>query len=561
MKKLFVSLLIFTLLFSCLIPINVIPVSAAGITFPYNATYPYGIGSLADDQEEAAAMLQAEWNDWKSQRITSSGAGGYRRVQRDASTNFDTVSEGIGYGMLFAVYFDDRPLFDDLYSYAKAHFNANGLMGWHVDANGNFTTTDGGSGAATDADEDMGLALVFACKKWGTTGAINYETEAKTLINTIYNKEVEANSYVLKPGDVWGGASVTNPSYFAPAWYRVFAEFTGKTEWYFVINKCYEIFFNCRNYDSLTGLIPDWCMSNGKKAGSNGYDFKYDAIRVPWRISIDYCWNGITDAKVICDDISKFFRRAGVENIGDGYTITGTQLSSNHSPAFISCLSSGSMTMVGYDLDYPKALYDENIKVKDIATPEADYSYYGNSLRLFALLFTTGNFPNLYKFIPTPPPASSVSGYVDVDYAYQGSAASVIKSGFKVEIGDTGNYATTDATGYFNVTDVPNGTYTLKISKPNYLTREIGNITVNSDIQVSTYGTPVKLWAGDVVVGSAQDNAINILDIMKICKYFNTSSGDGRYDSGYDFDADGNINLTDITIVTPHFNKISANYE
>jgi len=40
-------------------------------------------------------MLKAEWEDWKSKRITSNGAGGYKRVQRDASTNYDTVSEGM----------------------------------------------------------------------------------------------------------------------------------------------------------------------------------------------------------------------------------------------------------------------------------------------------------------------------------------------------------------------------------------------------------------------------------------------------------------------------------
>ena len=38
---------------------------------------------------------------------------------------------------------------------------------------------------------------------------------------------VEPGTYVIKPGDTWGGTSCTNPSYFAPAWYRIFADFTG----------------------------------------------------------------------------------------------------------------------------------------------------------------------------------------------------------------------------------------------------------------------------------------------------------------------------------------------
>jgi len=76
---------------------------------------PYGPTSIADNQSEVTAMLKAEWEDWKSKRITSNGAGGYKRVQRDASTNYDTVSEGMGYGLLLAVCFNEQALFDDLY--------------------------------------------------------------------------------------------------------------------------------------------------------------------------------------------------------------------------------------------------------------------------------------------------------------------------------------------------------------------------------------------------------------------------------------------------------------
>ncbi|MER3524273.1 MAG: hypothetical protein C4326_09455 [Ignavibacteria bacterium] len=47
---------------------------------------------------------------------------------------------------------------------------------------------------------------------------MNYLQQAITQINRVYQHEVERNTYVLKPGDTWGGSSVTNPSYFAPAY-------------------------------------------------------------------------------------------------------------------------------------------------------------------------------------------------------------------------------------------------------------------------------------------------------------------------------------------------------
>ena len=89
--------------------------------------YQYGMKSAvpADDK-----FLRGEYNDWKSNYITSAGTTGYNqyRVQRDKGSDYDTVSEGIGYGMLLAVYFNDQQTFDRLYIYALAHTNGGGLM-------------------------------------------------------------------------------------------------------------------------------------------------------------------------------------------------------------------------------------------------------------------------------------------------------------------------------------------------------------------------------------------------------------------------------------------------
>ncbi|MFP4017141.1 MAG: glycosyl hydrolase family 8, partial [Halanaerobiales bacterium] len=148
-----------------LIMINV-PIAA----FPYIETYPYGIASVADDQQAANDFVLQEWEEWKSARITSSGASGYKRVQRAAASDYDSVSEGLAYGLLFSVYFDEQPLFDDLYGYVRHYLNDNGLMAWHIDAQGNVVG-EGGWDCATDADEDIALALIFADKVWGSDGS------------------------------------------------------------------------------------------------------------------------------------------------------------------------------------------------------------------------------------------------------------------------------------------------------------------------------------------------------------------------------------------------------
>ncbi len=371
--------------------------------FPYDSKYPFGtFSSLADNQSTADQLLLTEWEQWKNERITTSGAKGYKRVQRDASTSFDTVSEGLGYGMILAVYFGEQQLFDDLYRYVKVFLNSNGLMSWHIDSSGNVTGTDG-IGAATDADEDIAVALVFAHKKWGSGGSIQYESEAKNYISRIFSKMVEQGTYVLKPGDTWGGSTCTNPSYFAPAWYRIFADFTGNTAWNNVADKCYEIIDRAKN--SNTGLVPDWCTANGSQASGQGYDFKYDAIRYQWRTALDYSWYGTSKAKVNCDKISGFFKNIGPSNIKDGYTISGSQISSNHTATFVSCGAAAAMT--GDDSTYARSIYNECIRVKD----SGNYTYYGNSLRLMVLLYTTGNFPNLYKYSPQ----SALKGDVNND--------------------------------------------------------------------------------------------------------------------------------------------------
>lgn len=109
--------------------------------------------------------------------------------------------------------------------------------------------------------------------------------------------EVEANTNILKPGDVWGGSDVFNPSYFMPSWYRIFSDFTGDTRWKLVADKCYELADTINTKNSGTGFVPDWTNVSGTQANGMGYDYSYDAMRYPLRTAIDYSWFGTAKSR------------------------------------------------------------------------------------------------------------------------------------------------------------------------------------------------------------------------------------------------------------------------
>src|SRR4051812_30978710 len=87
--------------------------------FPQNRPTAFGCGYPAGYRNED---VQAAYDQWKRDTITADGAGGHLRVKRPNEPVLDkdsTVSEGIGYGMLIAVYMDDQTTFDELWKYEQ----------------------------------------------------------------------------------------------------------------------------------------------------------------------------------------------------------------------------------------------------------------------------------------------------------------------------------------------------------------------------------------------------------------------------------------------------------
>ncbi|OHA84738.1 MAG: hypothetical protein A2591_03405 [Candidatus Yonathbacteria bacterium RIFOXYD1_FULL_52_36] len=333
---------------------------------------------------------QRAYTDWKSTFVTSNGAGSQGLRVNDPSAGNITVSEGQGYGMLLSVRHNDRATFDALWRYTKSHLDQRGLMHWKIDSSGNVT----GANSATDGDEDIGYALLLADRTWGGS----YLSEAKTYIDAMYQYEVEAGTYVLKPGDVWGGSDATNPSYFAPAYYREFAKVTGNNGWLKVLDKSYEILFAAR--DANTGLLPEWTTGTGESAtrvtwNKNRDNFTYNAIRVPWRMAMDWVENKDPRAKDIADKMNHFF--ASQTTFYSGYTFDGKPLANYLDGTFMSGIAVGSV--VSSDAAFRDRVINQLVAMK----PSGYYSSSYRALALLTIADAEGSFPRIAASVVTAP--------------------------------------------------------------------------------------------------------------------------------------------------------------
>lgn len=344
---------------------------------------------------------------WKETLLISEGAGGHLRVRRPNSAGAvvdSTVSEGIAYGMLLAVYMDDQETFDELWKYSQLHVDDVGLMIWYIGPEGEHL----GDGPATDSDEDIAFALVMADKKWGGSGSLDesYIELAKRQIDLVMEYEVEPITYVLRPGR-WGGTEVTNISYFAPAFYRTFATVSGDDRWYEVIDTSYEIIEDSLNEgqgNADNGLVPAWCDGYGNptsQASGHPTHFQFDSCRTPFRIGQDWCWHGEPRAKEYLSKITSFYEGVGLENIIDGYDLDGTprpefSVDGSRAAAFVGPAGVGAM----YDAEHQEFIdgaYEDLYTPDRLIVGDANHVndgsiYYNTSWRVLSLLMMDGTY-------------------------------------------------------------------------------------------------------------------------------------------------------------------------
>ena len=171
--------------------------------------------------------------------------------------------------------------------------------------------------AASDADQDIALALIYADALWGSKFGdlhFDYASNAKQIINDIWKKEtyVKRDYRYLAGGP---GIHSIEPGYLSPFTYRVFDDFDPDHSWFDLVDSSYRVFDDASiaklsNMVYKTGqvqnenpfkhhrwpranLLPDWIAINKQGKVVDGVErrepeFGTDAFRALWRIAVDY---------------------------------------------------------------------------------------------------------------------------------------------------------------------------------------------------------------------------------------------------------------------------------
>ena len=316
------------------------------------------------------ATLQTEYTNWKKAYVVDCSTT-QARVQAGGSaagsSSSETFSEGIGYGMLLAVEFNDQATFDKLWAYYKAALDKNGLMNWKMNAcTGNYYEANG----ASDGDLDTAMALVLGDRKWG-----GYTTDANALLDAIrtYETMTCGSQTVLRPGDAWGLECTTgnlNPSYFSPGYYRAFALYQSSqaTFWNKFADDTVKLLLAYQKTATSGALMGEWGYTDRLADTSYGYN----ACRTPWRVAIDYVWWGSADSKTFLTNVSTY-----VDSNGGVSGVPFDKNSAFLGPFALSGIATGKCA------DYYQSW---------MSGAQYDDRYFQGTLRVLAMLLMAGKF-------------------------------------------------------------------------------------------------------------------------------------------------------------------------
>lgn len=240
-------------------------------------------------------ILNRSWESYKEHYISDTGRT-IDPVQSDS-----TISEAQGYALLRAVMMDDKETFDRVWKWTSENLQQDSLLfAWKLSNLPNGRKIELGN--ATDADQDIVLALAFAAKQWNE---LTYLTEAHQILNAMWNANIARYNGIpyLTAGNWAHNEKIItiNPSYLSPAHYRIFAELDTAHPWNEIVASSYDILERCTFADLDTGngvLPPEWCTLNldsGEIVDSVppqpvGSLYGFNSFRIPWRIAMDYEW-------------------------------------------------------------------------------------------------------------------------------------------------------------------------------------------------------------------------------------------------------------------------------
>ncbi|MCL4398153.1 glycosyl hydrolase family 8 [Patescibacteria group bacterium] len=286
-------------------------------------------------------IMTSSWEKYKTQFINSDG-----RVI-DYSQSSLTTSEGQSYCLLRSVWVDNKAEFDLCWKWTSQNLKRPGdnLFGWRWGqrTSGGFGFLDGGGdNSASDADTDIALALILANRRWREQPYLNAANailpdlwKIDTATTSAGTRYVVAGNWAQNPDRL-----IINPSYFAPYAWRIFAQVDTKHDWNSLITPAYQLLE--KSADPNSGLPPDWIAVNrfnndlvspGISQLDNNYSF--DAMRIPWRINLDWQWNKEPRAQSF---LTSHFQKLSTDYQTTGklaatYAHDGTVINADESPA------------------------------------------------------------------------------------------------------------------------------------------------------------------------------------------------------------------------------------
>ena len=357
--------------------------------------------------------------------------------------NHDARTEGMSYGLMIAVQFGEKDIFDRLWRWSKKYMqhqsgNREGYFAWSCKTDG----THNSDGAASDGELYFITALIFASNRWGDDTGINYKAEAQHILNCIQPREYTP---APRPGGFGGGQQglqkmflidpetklitftpdgfgqrYTDPSYHIPAFYEVWAKWgdDGRSDmWKECAEKSREFMHKC--VDEKTGLNGDMCQYDGsemqsprfpgmpqgnapRRNGSN--NFRYDSWRVPMNMALDYEWSCADGEwqRQYGEKIQNFFYSQGVDTFLDQYRKDGSVPEGNeilgaggfrklrHSIGLVATTAAASV-MCSHDKS--KEFVDALWNAKHVPFEDGYFdAYYDGLLRLFAFMHLSGHY-------------------------------------------------------------------------------------------------------------------------------------------------------------------------
>lgn len=329
--------------------------------------------------------------------------------------NKDARTEGMSYGMMVAVQFNKKEVFDRLWRWSVKYMQhqdgpREGYFAWSVNPE---TKKQNSAGSASDGELYYITSLLFASNKWGNNTGINYYKEARRILDAMWKKDGTDNVYNIINTEhkqisfvpEGGGYNWTDPSYHVPAFYEIWALYAkdGHEQFY---KECADV---SRNFlhkacHPVTGLNSDYTNFNGEPHPTPWMPpgFRYDSWRVPMNVAMDYTWYG--KGKKWQEEYAKrfqnFLRSKGLDTYEDQFNLDGStpdfilQAGSvkklRHSIGLVGTAATASLVNPDKEsMDFVHAVWNAKLEPYDDGYFDP---YYDGLMYLFSLMHLSGKY-------------------------------------------------------------------------------------------------------------------------------------------------------------------------